>query len=764
MKNVLNEIHRRSLWQVLGIYLAGSWVALQVVETLIQSAGLPDWVQPLALVLLVIGFPIVLATAFLQEGLKPRSSETEATARSGTADTGPRAEVAASRPAGAHGLFTWKRALVGGAAAFGLLTVGVGGWMAMRALGIGPAGTLVAKGLLDERATIILADFEASDSTLARAATEAFRVDLSQSHFVRLAEPAFLRDALRRMQGMERTLTVETGREIAVREGLPAVIGGQINPAGTGFVLTANVVSAESGEVLVSQRETARDASEVIDALDELSKNLRERIGESLRTIRAEPPLERVTTANLEALRKYSQANYAIEVTGEEERGIALLEEALALDPEFAMAWRKLGVAYGNRDESRAREVEALTKAFEYRERLPERERYLAMAAYYSGVLEDDSRTITAYENLLALDPADDWALNNLGIEYNENRDFERAAELFERALATDSTLLPPYFNLVVSRVDQGDLDAARSVVDRARANLPGNPQVEQLATFVAANAGDRVRAREILEGLRTAQSQSPFWMTWTDDVRAALAGTEGKLAESSRLRAAVERRHVARDLPSEALDVALGPAWNAIFVAGNRTGGLEAVDEALSRYPLSEIDPLNRPYLQLVILYGNASRLDRARELAAEWRAEVPEELRTDVAERAMQAQLALAEGRYEEAIRGFRANDEGLCLVCAVTGLALAYDRAGQADSAIASYERYVATTWPGKMYFDEQWLGRSYERLATLYDERGDLDNAARYYAMLAELWAEADPVLQPRVRAAQARLEEIVRARG
>jgi tetratricopeptide (TPR) repeat protein len=225
-----------------------------------------------------------------------------------------------------------------------------------------------------------------------------------------------------------------------------------------------------------------------------------------------------------------------------------------------------------------------------------------------------------------------------------------------------------------------------------------------------------------------------------------------------------VERRHVARDLPSEALDVALGPAWNAIFVAGNRTGGLEAVDEALSRYPLSEIDPLNRPYLQLVILYGNASRLDRARELAAEWRAEVPEELRTDVAERAMQAQLALAEGRYEEAIRGFRANDEGLCLVCAVTGLALAYDRAGQADSAIASYERYVATTWPGKMYFDEQWLGRSYERLATLYDERGDLDNAARYYAMLAELWAEADPVLQPRVRAAQARLEEIVRARG
>jgi len=764
MKNVLNEIHRRSLWQVLGIYLAGSWVALQVVETLIQSAGLPDWVQPLALVLLVLGFPIVLATAFLQEGLKTRDSRPADTARPEPAAEPEGSTVVRNRPSFAHGLFTWKRALVGGAGAFGLLAVGVGGWMAMRTLGIGPAGTLVAKGLLDERATIVLADFEASDSTLARAATEAFRVDLSQSQFVRLAEPAFLRDALRRMQGTDRALTVETAREVAVREGLPAVIGGQVNAAGTGFVFTANVVSAETGEVLVSQRETAGDPSEVIDAIDELSKNLRERIGESLRTIRAEAPLERVTTANLEALRKYSQANYAIEATGEEERGIALLEEAIALDPEFAMAWRKLGVVYGNRSESRAREVEALTRAFEHRDRLPERERYLAMASYYSGVLEDDSRTITAYENLLAIDPGDDWALNNLGIEYNENRDFERAAELFERALAADSSLLPPYFNLVVSRLDQGDLEAARTVVERARANLPGNPQVEQLATFVAANAGDRARVREILDELQTAQSQSPFWMTWTEEVRAALAGTEGKLAESARLRAEVERRHVARDLPSEALDVALGTAWNTIFVAGDRVAGSQAVDAALARYPLSGIDPLNRPYLQLVILYGNAGRLERARELAAEWRAEVPEDLRTDIAERAMQAQLALAEGRHDEAIRGFRANDEGLCLTCAVIGLALAYDRAGQADSAIATYERYVATTWPGKMYFDEQWLSISYERLAALYDERDDLDNAVKYYAALTELWAEADPVLQPRAQAAQSRLEEILRERG
>ena len=68
MKQLIAEIHRRSLWQVLGIYLAGSWIAMQVVETLTNNAGLPDWVPPFAVVLLVIGFPVVMATAFVQEG------------------------------------------------------------------------------------------------------------------------------------------------------------------------------------------------------------------------------------------------------------------------------------------------------------------------------------------------------------------------------------------------------------------------------------------------------------------------------------------------------------------------------------------------------------------------------------------------------------------------------------------------------------------------------------------------------------------------
>ena len=74
MKNLIHEVHRRSLWQVLGIYLAGSWIALQIVETLSESMTLPDWVQGFSVILLVLGLPVVLATAFVQEGVGRKAS------------------------------------------------------------------------------------------------------------------------------------------------------------------------------------------------------------------------------------------------------------------------------------------------------------------------------------------------------------------------------------------------------------------------------------------------------------------------------------------------------------------------------------------------------------------------------------------------------------------------------------------------------------------------------------------------------------------
>ncbi|MEE9132321.1 MAG: tetratricopeptide repeat protein [Gemmatimonadota bacterium] len=786
MKQLIHEIHRRSLWQVLGIYLGTCWIALQIVEILTESVGLPEWVQPFAIVLLVIGFPIVLATAFVQEGMGSRDTAappapaerqepappeaaavepTSVEASSSEPDQRQHPVTAAPETGAHHRLLTWRNAVLGGVAAFALLGVVTAGYMTMRTMGIGPAGTLVAKGAMDERALVILVDFQSSDSLLARAATEAFRVDLSQSPVVRLADPSFVSNALQRMElSADEPLDADLGREIAVREGVGAVIAGEINPVGTRFLLTAQVLAPEDGAVLTSHRETAADSSEIIPALDKLSRKLRERIGESYTSMQGDEPLEQATTADLEALRLYSQALQA-DIRGDTEREVALLEEAVALDTAFAMAWRKLGVILGNRRQQRARSLEALTKAYEHRDRLTKRERYFATASYFQQGTNEPEKAIPAYENLIELDPEDQWALNNLAIAYEALRDYPRMEEFLERAIDADSadaalSLSNLHWNLIV----QGRWDEADGALEKHRRLFPDDPAADANEAGALAARGEYEAARDVVESLRAEHTGSLFWRGRTSSRLARIAAAQGQLAEAEGHRADGEAVAVQRGLPSEALDQAMDPVWYDVRVREDMDHGAERLREALERYSWEEMPALDRPYGELVALTALSGQPDRARQVLAEFEQEVPAELRSEPSYRRAVGAIALAEGAYEDAIDEFRRSDVGFCRLCPLPGLAESYDRAGQADSAIAVYERFVSMPIRGRSRLDSTELGRTLERLGELFDEAGEWEKAAEYYARFVELWKDADPELQSRVEAAQQRLNEIFAERG
>ncbi|MCK5488925.1 MAG: hypothetical protein KAI98_03005, partial [Gemmatimonadetes bacterium] len=232
----LNRLSRdgrlRSFWQVLAVYIGASWVVLQVVDVVKDNMGLPDWVFPSALILLLIGLPIMLVTAMVQgRSSAPVSRPTDSSPAIPTAQ--PEADLSP------HHVFTWRNAFIGGAASLVLLTIVTTSFMFMRNRGIGPVGSLVAKGLLEERSQILVADFEAEDEMLGRMAAEALRVDLSQSDIVRLVDPRTVEAALRRMERPEGTRVDEgTAREVAAREGIPAIVGGEILSGGGSFVIT----------------------------------------------------------------------------------------------------------------------------------------------------------------------------------------------------------------------------------------------------------------------------------------------------------------------------------------------------------------------------------------------------------------------------------------------------------------------------------------------------------------------------------------------
>jgi hypothetical protein len=226
---LLEQSGGRSVWQVLVVYLGASWGVLEVVDVLKDNMGLPDWVFPFAVVLLLIGLPIMLGTAAIQARFAAQSRRPSADDAPAGSQDPLLARVAEKDEIEAHHIFTWRKVLIGGAAAFVLLTLVTTGFMFMRSRGIGPVGSLVAKGLIDERSELLVADFEAEDDMLGRMASEALRVDLSQSDIVRLVSPRTVEGALTRMQLPRGTRLDEvTAREIAEREGLAAVVGGEI--------------------------------------------------------------------------------------------------------------------------------------------------------------------------------------------------------------------------------------------------------------------------------------------------------------------------------------------------------------------------------------------------------------------------------------------------------------------------------------------------------------------------------------------------------
>jgi len=780
-RRVLREVHGRSLWQVLGIYLAASWVALQVVDQIVESLALPPWVNPFAVVLLVIGLPIVVATAFIQQGAGPASRPGEATAggqpagpgasRVTTAGNGVPAGADADPAAGSSSiaaprrLFTWRNALLGGGLAFVLLALVTWGFMTMRSRGIGPVGSLVAKGVLDERSPVLLADIDASDVELANAATEALRVDLSQSEIVRLVEPARVTEALARMERpADDRLDEELAREIAVREGIPAVVSGDIDAVGRGFSLTARILSPADGAVLASARAAAKDSTQVLEAIDDLSRQLRERVGESYGSLRSDPPLEKVTTSSMAALRKFSEGMRLAREGGSDDDVIALFEEAVALDSTFASAWRALAINLGNRFQEPSRQLDAMERAYHNRDRLTERERYFVEAAYFR-TLGQGERAIQAYEGMLRLDPGDAAALNNIGVVHYYRGEMEKAAEYYRRAAAIDTTRALSAANVAVALSNAGRPAEADSAF-RAAGRLPGAERYAFWYAVFPSSTGDYDEAARRLDSLLAGESAAGLSdREFTQGARAALEALQGRFAAAAPFAQAADET-ARRISPDHLLTRRLGRANRELFALRDTARALRTVDEALSETPLDDLPAPDWPAAELAWVLAGAGQPDRAEQVLDRWIERLDPRLRDLFVERSHYARgaIELARGEGDAALEAFRRQPPDDCAPCAALGPALTFDAMARPDSAIAWYEEYVARSFNWRVFPDAAMRAHVLERLGRLYDEEGDLEQAAGWYAQLVELWADADPPLQPRVRAARDRLAEILAERG
>ncbi|HTO72498.1 MAG TPA: hypothetical protein VMJ30_01710, partial [Gemmatimonadales bacterium] len=709
--------------------------------------GLPDWVFYGGIVLMLIGLPIILLTGHFER-------------RRAMARASGRIETTPSQ--GLPALLTWRKAIRGGVLAFAALGIVTVVYTAMRLLGVGPVGTLVASGRLSAEDRLIVADFEnrTADSSLSGSITEAFRIDLGQSHVVRLLTTAQISDALTRMQRDANTpLTAAVAREVASRENAKAVVVGEISSLGKSYVLSARILNAADGAELVAVRETAADDAGIVAALDRLSGRIRERIGESLKTIRGGEPLDQVTTGSLEALRLYTQAARLCE-QGSCDQAIPILKQAIALDSGFAMAWRKLAVAQQNSFGSAADAVNATTRAYEHRDRLPELERDLTTAYYFSYVDYDAGKVEAAYRRVLATDPENAVAVNNLALLWLTSGRPAEAESLAAPTARSEQSVTNLMINVMAAQLGQGHYDEARRTLDEMHKRAPTSALYfwGRAALYEVTGARDSAERAYVDLGLHT---RDQGFQTQTHNSLARLAQVQGKVAEAERQARVEAEVNERRGLPGNALATAAKLAKQYVLLRSDTAGALRILEAALKAHPLESMPPLDRPGPELAQVYAIAGQPARARQVLTAFEAQVPEGVRRGQWQwHDARGWVALAEGHASEAAAAFaQGRYSPDCPDCGDWEEGVAYERAHQPDSALAAYTRAVS---PGSAWkpLGEAWgLAPSLKRLGEIYEEKGDRQKALEYYGRFTELWKEADPTLQPAVREVKARMAKL-----
>ena len=681
-----------------------------------------------------------------------------------------------------------RRVLVRGMLALAALATIAGGYMTLRGLGIGSPKTLLSTGMLKQRERILIADLQSRtpDSLLGLAASEALRTDFAQSSVVRIVPATQVAEVLQRMRrpAAER-LDAGLAREVAIRQGIKAMVTGEVTALGDGYLLSVQLVSPQSGEVLAAEREAAEDVTKIVPAIDRLSKRLRETIGEPLRSLRSEPPLDKVTTSSLEALWKYTQAIRVGDGERDFGRGVPLLEEAVALDTGFATAYRVLGgylFAVGERE----RGVEAFKKAIQYRDRLTDLERDHTMALYYGEVTFELDKAAAAYRAALDRHPNDSLALNNLAGIYSALGQPARAETLLRRLITLDSLQgaeqgrVGPgspddpkgpnaWMGLTFTQVGLGKLREAKLTFQRAVERYGNINSIESSGLLLWTAVGDystaEIRGKEFLEKYTGAEDRR-----FAIQQLAQIASARGRLALSERYFR--ESMAVSSKQPSAApyLEDAVSLGFLDMWYRRQPGRGLETMEAALRRYPLASLKPMDRPYLSIAVAYAVAGKPQKARELLTEYEQQVEPSYRRrgEPFRRWAWGQIALAEARTADAVselEAFAAANPRDCMPCGLAALAQAYDRAGQQDSAIAVYERYITTpdimrlAWILRLGNDGTQLAPAHKRLGELYERRGDRDRARAHYARFVELWRECDPELRPAVDEVKQRLLQL-----
>ncbi|MGH7584386.1 MAG: hypothetical protein ACREL5_14285, partial [Gemmatimonadales bacterium] len=685
-------------------WVVATAVVLLCAKAAIIAIGLPDWVFPGAMVVMGLGLPMLLVTAYVQRVARRVATTTPTLTPGGTQSSRMPSGTIATMAMKASPHVTWRRTRRGGIFAVGGFACVVVLFMATRAMGIGPWGSLLAAGKLGANDRIVLADFDVptADSALAPIISAAVRAALSQSRTINLVPQTDIAEVLQEMKQSKDSPLNDPSlvHDVAQRAGAKAVLGGRLARLGAGYAVSLDLTAAQGGAVLASYQATAGSSQDLLSVIDGLTRKLRGKVGESLRQVQHTVPLERATTTSLDALRKYGEAVQANDIDDDYERAIRAAREAVALDSTFALAWRKLAVALFNRGGSAVARDSALQQAARYADRLPDREKYLVLGVYYEQSLTgaDLGKAVTAYRNAYAADSSSTIATNELMLDYGFRFDFDSSVRYARRQLQIEP-VGANVTRLALALETAGHGDEARTLLDSLAHSLAGADSTLQ-ADLARGGLYVLESHFDSLEHLATVMSRSassPIRLAGFG-IHSMVPALTGRLTAAAAADSAFVTEARSEQLPGI---FPLATANADILFRGRQEDGIRALDAIIAGPQWGATAPADRPYGQVIELYARAGNTARAQQLLDEYRAgptDAKSPLMRPIVAR-MQGEIALAQGKTAEALQHFRdglAYEDGkptLILGDADFAMARAFDAGGQADSAQAYLEAYLA-----------------------------------------------------------------------
>ncbi len=766
---LLRWFRQRRLLQVLAIYLGASWLILEITDVFIDKLALPAWFFPAAIVLLLIGFTVVVATAII-EGATFVAPKAEARAP----------ELAAARPP----LSMWSRSLVGATAVAAVLVVA---GLVLTLLDRDDAPPVVDPSLK----SLAILPFRTSGPEL-----ELWREGLMDVLSKDLDDVADLhtidtRTVLSRWRSRigDREATDAEALAVANRLGARWAIRGQVVQLGSQVRIDASLHSATSGETLGSASLAASPDS-ILALVDQLSVELLRELGEeeglraSTRALSAHP---------LEAVRAYLEGEQALRRV-HTDRAIEAFQRALDADSTFALAAHGLSHAYGWLHHiGHPTSVAAQARAVRMAHGLPPRERALVEVSYLLD--RQLTEAIERAQELTESYPDDPEAWYLLGdayyhIGYRVGISRRDGLEPFDRAIALDSSYLPAVLHPLEYSLELNELERfdryARLYLSRDSTSDWGLA-VKIGRDLVRGSVEDSLAAMVLLADQEWDVLQNALIMLWGGPrlaPLAALLATELAAPRYSvadrfraldsyvatietwrgRLAAAKQAYEDAEQLMPGSADVET--SWLLWYVAG--FGDEERATQSFERLVSQDAPALQFPPFRTAIGWyhmlsgdpdGLTAQLDTSDFLAERLRA-AGNSLMANLAEstsHALQGILASQRGDHVEAAEALRQAEDLLDGPRVTT--AHAFYRFARATSLLEAGEETEALglleTLEGFGLAD----GRAAFARAQLYEQRGERQQAIRAYARVVELWKDCDPELRPTWEAAQRALERL-----